>query len=373
MPSFRWVRTDPSATTTFASSVRRVTVMMGRPTKPSFSICLSKASFPRTWKVPGISHSTSSVRHDRICPWSPVRKPSIYVSIVSLLSLMFDCVVSHDVVLECHRARLRIHPVPGELQLRPVRGVGQQPYASAQQHGNDGDLDRIHEAHPEQAPEEGPTTEQPDVLARRCLQLRHGVPGVRQHRYAGAVGLLQCARQDIRLHPGHGGSATLLPRRLVGLSTQQHRVERARQGREVDLRIHHDPVAFTVGAGNISVKGHRHRVANASHAISRSNTDAICAARRSATSSTETSRPNCRARLVTPRPVIPQGTISANGARSLVTFSANPCDVTQRAMRTPMAPIFSSPTQAPVMPGTRPAVTPKSAQPRIMTSSRSRT
>ncbi len=69
-------------------------------------------------------------------------------------------------------------------------------------------------------------------------------------------------------------------------------------------------------------------------------------------------RPSSRERLVTPWSRMPHGTISANGARSLVTFSAKPCDVTQRAMRTPMAPTFSVPTHVPVLPAIRPAVIP---------------
>ena len=47
------------------------------------------------------------------------------------------------------------------------------------------------------------------------------------------------------------------------------------------------------------------------------------------------------------------------------TFNANPCDVIQRLIRTPIAASFSSrpggPTQTPVRPGTRVAATPKSA------------
>jgi hypothetical protein len=54
---------------------------------------------------------------------------------------------------------------------------------------------------------------------------------------------------------------------------------------------------------------------------------------------------------VTARPRIPQGTISPKGSSSRPTLKAKPWDVTQRAMRTPMAPIFASPTQAPGHPG----------------------
>ncbi len=50
---------------------------------------------------------------------------------------------------------------------------------------------------------------------------------------------------------------------------------------------------------------------------------------------------------------MPQGTIRSKADRSVATLKANPCDVTQRAMRTPIAPILSRPTQVPVRPSTR--------------------
>src|SRR5262249_52402306 len=62
-----------------------------------------------------------------------------------------------------------------------------------------------------------------------------------------------------------------------------------------------------------------------------------CSARRSMTSPSAGACPRRRSRLVTPLPWMPQGTMSPNGARSVATFSANPCDVTQRAIRTPIA------------------------------------
>src|SRR5260370_19013022 len=39
----------------------------GWPTNPSSTMCLAKSSLPRTSNAPGITHSTSSVRQDRIC------------------------------------------------------------------------------------------------------------------------------------------------------------------------------------------------------------------------------------------------------------------------------------------------------------------
>ena len=63
-------------------------------------------------------------------------------------------------------------------------------------------------------------------------------------------------------------------------------------------------------------------------------------------------------REVTPRSEMPQGTISLKKSRSVFTLNANPWLVTQRWIRTPMAPIFSAPTHAPVSPAIRPAVKP---------------
>ena len=52
-------------------------------------------------------------------------------------------------------------------------------------------------------------------------------------------------------------------------------------------------------------------------------------------------------RLVTPRSVMPQGTISSKSRRSVVTFSAKPCEVIPREMCTPMAAIFFSGIEPP--------------------------
>ena len=56
-------------------------------------------------------------------------------------------------------------------------------------------------------------------------------------------------------------------------------------------------------------------------------------------------------------------------SRFVLTLSAQPCEVTQRAMRTPIAAILSLPTQIPRLPSTRSAVMPYSATVRISTSS----
>src|SRR5258708_1931977 len=62
--------------------------------------------------------------------------------------------------------------------------------------------------------------------------------------------------------------------------------------------------------------------------------------------------------------------------RSVFTFKANPCEVTEREMCTPIAAIFpggSACVQAPVSPGTRLVAMPKSPQVRMRTSSSRRT
>ena len=86
----RCVRTDLFATNASLASLRRVTVMARLPTKPVSTMCSAKASSPRVWNAPGISHSTSSVRQDRICSRSLLLKPSMYLSTIFWLS----CVTS---------------------------------------------------------------------------------------------------------------------------------------------------------------------------------------------------------------------------------------------------------------------------------------
>jgi len=76
---------------------------------------------------------------------------------------------------------------------------------------------------------------------------------------------------------------------------------------------------------------------------------------------------------VTPRPRMPQGTISSKAERSVATLKAKPCDVTQRAIRTPIAPILSEPTQPAGQALDTSGLDAVLAQVRIMTSSRSRT
>jgi len=83
--------------------------------------------------------------------------------------------------------------------------------------------------------------------------------------------------------------------------------------------------------------------------------------------------------VVVPASRMPHGTMRSYQDRSQSAFSANPCMVTPRATRAPIAPTlrsgwFSSPgTQAPLRPATRPVLTPNSAHVRIMASSSART
>ena len=83
--------------------------------------------------------------------------------------------------------------------------------------------------------------------------------------------------------------------------------------------------------------------------------------------------------VVVPASRMPHGTMRSYQDRSQSAFSANPCMVTPRATRAPMAPTFRSgtlwspSTQAPLRPATRPVLTPNSAHVRIMASSSART
>src|SRR6185436_5465696 len=77
------------------------------------------------------------------------------------------------------------------------------------------------------------------------------------------------------------------------------------------------------------------------------NTGTIAAA----TSSRGSGRPRRRCIEVTAAPRRPHGTIRPKRDRSVFTFRANPCVVTQRDRCTPRLAIFSGPTQTPVSPG----------------------
>lgn len=71
----------------------------------------------------------------------------------------------------------------------------------------------------------------------------------------------------------------------------------------------------------------------------------------------------------TPAPWMPQGTMAAKSSRFVCTLKANPCEVIQREMCTPMAPSLPAAVQTPVRPATRAADTPYSAATRIISSS----
>src|SRR5690606_39099037 len=85
-------------------------------------------------------------------------------------------------------------------------------------------------------------------------------------------------------------------------------------------------------------------------------------------SPTRTSRPSSALREVTPASEMPQGTIRSNHDRSLLQFTANPCIVTPRATRQPIAAILrsgrprpgSASSHTPARPSTRVPARPKS-------------
>src|SRR5687768_14280640 len=85
--------------------------MTGLPVNPSSTMWLSNSALPRARKYPGISHSTSSVRHERILERSVCRNPSMYRSTVRLLSDMTMGLWSRSA---CVRDRGRL-PDPHEL------------------------------------------------------------------------------------------------------------------------------------------------------------------------------------------------------------------------------------------------------------------
>src|SRR5438105_9985823 len=123
---------------------------------------------------------------------------------------------------------------------------------------------------------------------------------------------------------------------------------------------------------------------------SRPNNSPRCLAMRGATSDSFTVRPSTFSSDVALRSAMPHGTIKSKNRKSVETLYANPCEVIQRLMCTPMAPSFSevascewrvaredpssaNSTQTPVFPGSLPAVIPNSAVARIMASSSLRT
>ena len=66
------------------------------------------------------------------------------------------------------------------------------------------------------------------------------------------------------------------------------------------------------------------------------------------------SRPVTRSSDVTPWSAMPHGTMSWKSSSFVLTLNAKPWLVIQREIRTPIAPIFSAPTQVPVSPVIRP-------------------
>jgi hypothetical protein len=104
-----------------------------------------------------------------------------------------------------------------------------------------------------------------------------------------------------------------------------------------------------------------------------------CRSRTGITSATGTGRPSSALSDVTPASRIPQGTKRSYADRSQSQLSANPCWVTARATRMPIAAILrsgprsSARTQAPLRPSTRSVATPNSAHTSISSCSVRRT
>src|SRR2546429_42596 len=85
-----------------------------------------------------------------------------------------------------------------------------------------------------------------------------------------------------------------------------------------------------------------------------SHTAAAFSAARSSTCANEGAAPPSNTwSEVTPASEIPQGTMAAKSRRSVETLSANPCEVIQREMCTPMAATFPAGFQMPTRPATR--------------------
>src|SRR5690606_18632501 len=110
-----------------------------------------------------------------------------------------------------------------------------------------------------------------------------------------------------------------------------------------------------------------------------SSASATVTATRSVTSATVTRRPSSAVSDVTPASVIPHGTIEENAPRSQSQFSANPCMVTPRLTRIPIAATLRAgrapegATQTPERPATRTVGRPTAAHTAISASSSRRT
>ena len=84
-----------------------------------------------------------------------------------------------------------------------------------------------------------------------------------------------------------------------------------------------------------------------------SQTDAAATANRCSTSAIGGATPQSDSSEATLAPEIPHGTMAAKSFRSVRTLKANPCEVIQREMCTPMAPSLPASVQTPVRPAMR--------------------
>src|SRR4051812_18172853 len=173
-----------------------------------------------------------------------------------------DVSAREDRVLQRHDPRPLIHPAPRQPQLRPRGRSRQQRNPAPEQDRDDGDLDRIHEPHVEEAAEELAAAEQPDVLARLPAQGLHGLPLIPGHdRHLRMVLLPERAGEDDHLArdlrpAGHG---------LERPAAHEERIELRKHRAEVDLRILDDPVELTVRSRDVAVQAGGDEIADAFH------------------------------------------------------------------------------------------------------------
>src|SRR5918997_4958403 len=107
-----------------------------------------------------------------------------------------------DGVLQRDDTRLLVDPSAGQLQLEPPRrSLGRQQWDSlAQQDGNHRDFDGIHLPSRQEAAEELPATEEPDILARLRPKLgQRSFWCLGDYGYVRIVLLTERPREDHRL------------------------------------------------------------------------------------------------------------------------------------------------------------------------------
>ena len=95
--------------------------------------------------------------------------------------------------------------------------------------------------------------EEPNVLARLRSELAHEVGAVfSDNRHVGVVHGSQGAGENNCLHT-HKSSVGLLDE-FEGVPAHQQSIELGHEGSEINLRIHDDPVKFSVRTGNETIE-----------------------------------------------------------------------------------------------------------------------